>query len=99
METKHTKGPWKMNDSTTKSPSLLIQSETEDIAMVIFGLRSDNTKKGNTGSTTYANAKLISASPDMLEALLKIDEWINCGNHVADEYVDTVKEAIKKATK
>ena len=60
---KHTRGPWY---ATTRQGSwdwLVAQSETIEICQMFH----DGTEMNETGE---ANAKLVAAAPDMLEALL-----------------------------
>ena len=61
MEKKFTKGPWKISNT-----GAFIESENEAIAAV--SMSTDN---------QYANAKLISAAPDMLAALEYLIEAVN----------------------
>ncbi len=61
---RHTKGDWQ---ATNKG--IIILSEKYPIAHVF-----DN-KYGNTIEEATANAKLICAAPELLEALLRCREW------------------------
>ena len=54
---KHTPGPWKATHCTVSAP------ETEDRLGFTFNVRNGNR------DDTKANARLIAAAPDMLEAL------------------------------
>ncbi|NHC53082.1 hypothetical protein [Pseudomonas sp. AU8050] len=106
METKHTPGPW------------TLQGEPESIR--IEGPRNRNSRSHlvlveRVGGRRYgadfsdlselvANAKLIAAAPDLLEALIKLHESLeslnesgDAGQMVADD-VETARAAIAKAT-
>lgn len=61
MADKHTKGPWKSIDGTTTGKAVTAPNEPKvrrNVAMV-------------GGPNRGANARLIAAAPDMLEALLE----------------------------
>lgn len=89
MKTKHTPGPWFYKDEHRPIvPTYQIRSNDKEVACVSFSVNGE------------ANAKLIAAAPDLLEALNSLlsvckatyplfDEWI--------EYKQAVT-AIKKAT-
>lgn len=49
------------------------------------------------GNRNEANARLISASPDLLEACQKAVEWLS-GWQSAEPYIDVLRAAIAKAT-
>ena len=68
METKHTKGEWnyKKFDITKIQYSYSIQSSNGDTICKMLRDDSDDNK------TEEANAKLIAASPDLLEALMEL---------------------------
>lgn len=81
---KHTPGKWEY-EKTGKTFVVFPKGLSSDIANII-----DRVDK-----TTEANAKLIAAAPDLLEALIKIyDECKNKQCTIAE----TAIEAIKKAT-
>lgn len=46
-----------------------------------------------------ANAQLISAAPDLLEALQRIVEWDDAGLALTEDHITQAKDAITKATK
>lgn len=63
---KHTKGKWELSHNTNQGIKIVISPDdplkTENICS-IFGSPSEE--------STYANAKLIAAAPELLEALLE----------------------------
>lgn len=48
-------------------------------------------------SIELANAKLIAAAPELLEALIEVINWANLGNHIDDERYKQCTAAITKA--
>lgn len=95
METKHTKGEWKVSEEPF---SLLVTHEinpnhVESICQISQRYKSD--------SEQLANAKLIAAAPDMLEALILCQQDFfngNIGNKPSTETREKIRKAIKKAT-
>lgn len=87
MKTKHTQGEWQ---SRSEDSDLYIYSPMHGaiatIPKVIYGNNSEEHK---------ANAKLIAAAPDLLEALIEMVEY-NVDTH--HSHVTKAKAAIKKAT-
>ena len=73
---KHTPGPWQMGESHETAVEVQIAREPfSRIATVIGGSR---VLRGPSlsGDTMEANARLIAAAPDMLEALRKVDDLL-----------------------
>ena len=55
--------------------------------------------QGNNGKPMEANARLISAAPDMYEALRKFKEdWCNLNGHMKASTLDSIDAALSKAT-
>ncbi len=93
-EFKHTKGPWK-----------IVKAYQDELKCDMMSIQRD--KKGDNISESVcgifrmkdidkANAKLIAAAPELLEALIKIKSM---GGFGADgEIGKIINEAIKKAT-
>lgn len=93
METKHTKGQWMINkNSLNQQVPYIIHSEYGRIANI---LNYDSSIEWIAESE--ANAKLIAAAPELLEALnrayndFKNSRW-------TEETYDLIEIAIKKAT-
>lgn len=107
METKHTPGPWELS-------TIPFEIRNTDSAAAIYGpmseqggspLIADVSRSAGDGQAS-ANAKLIAAAPEMLEALKEINEWlfVNYPEHGGINEFGTcptfnkVRSAIKKAT-
>lgn len=104
MDTKHTPGPWTYTPQPVESNGFYIQT---------FDMSHRNTFIGEAGGGLQtpqeikANAKLIAAAPDLLEALEALmEEYENigntgdCGYFAADQQEVYIKAmaAIRKAT-
>ena len=91
METKHTKGEWALRNPIAEYNAYsnmwccAIQYG-EDIGQMIFG---------KTKEEAEANAKLIAAAPELLEALIEV---VRISDRKHDAW-DKAKQAINKATK
>ena len=101
METKskHTPGPWKVfNSKYADKPG--IETDDETFSVVVFGKISESCGvDGRTEDEKQANAKLIAAAPDLLEALQAIVNWLESpADALSDKDFNAAKEAIKKAT-
>ena len=83
---KHTPGPWKATEKTVTAP------ETED------RLGLDVRIYGGNGKDNRANARLIAAAPDLLEAL---QAFVKYADDVSDDSpeLDRARAAITKATR
>lgn len=64
METKHTPGPWKINP---RAKAMIMSESGRGIASA--AVYSTNTDNGEHIEENLANAKLIAAAPEMLQAL------------------------------
>ena len=100
METKHTPGPWVVDPD---SPTDI--SPADDLRLGIASICHADEAGGRWefGRQSKANAKLIAAAPDLLEALIKLHESLeslnesgDAGQMVADD-VETARAAIAKA--
>lgn len=103
METKHTPGPWEFSTSP-EGWSFTIHISQEDGAPYTTGY-SDvgyiiQTCRGEEESTQMANARLIAAAPELLEALCEATAWLHAHKHTlcAQSICDQVDAAIAKAT-
>ena len=87
MSALHTKGPWKIDSGE----ALKVRNVSGSIAMIM----QTHLRGRRSSDETRANARLIAAAPDMLEALQ------NLMRHMPD-YADTVwidaQAAIARAT-
>ena len=73
MKTKHTPGPWKINQTTLYRGEEMISDES---GQFIAGISNRDESE--------ANAKLIAAAPEMLDALKAVYDLIDSGVLVRD---------------
>ena len=91
METKHTQGEWEI--SKNQNQGVRINVGSDPIKMTTICSLSGSPREEEVN----ANAKLIAAAPDMLDALIKIKE---IGGFSSDGKIGIlINNAIKKATK
>jgi len=92
METKHTKGEWYVNPRA----SLNVKCGEKTIASC------SSSQSGENLEEEQANAKLIAAAPELLEALIKLNDYFFCEKSLEEgEYQDLInitQNALKKAT-
>lgn len=73
---KHTPGPWELRGRTVKGPHPRYEGELRTVA-------SAQWSKGTWKDEAEANARLIAAAPDMLQALQEMiancDRWLETG--------------------
>ena len=111
MGTKHTPAPWAQAHRKTKGgySTEVFQAETgksictlEWYSMPPVKVIIDGVEKWQTGTYREANAKLISAAPELLEALTELarifDPNKQCIYEFARPVFDNAIKAIKKAT-
>lgn len=82
MSGMHTPGPWK---STTAYIDIEVRTESYALVAVVTPIRCE----------TEANASLIAAAPDLLEALMQM---VACHDEPTCPAIDVAKAAIAKAT-
>ena len=93
----HTKGNWEwkkdsnLKDSGGISDTLDLVSEDEDESILACPI---NTNDGFVYAPNKANARLIAAAPDLLEALKNIE---NDNKHMPQTAWDMIQKAIAKA--
>lgn len=83
--TTYTPGPWTSEIGTSEEGPLIWPHTGKPVAQIL-----GNSKK------SIANARLIAAAPDLLEALQRI---VDAPGMSAPYYINIAKEAIIKATK
>lgn len=90
METKHTPGPWVFEGENSAMPVLCLYCA--DNKSPFHGSRNEEELK--------ANARLIAAAPELLEALCEATAWLHAHKHTlcAQSICDQVDAAIAKAT-
>ena len=97
MEKKFSKGKWIVSDDTGEC--YLVKSD--DGGLIAFVYDGDIDDEAIHMDVVEANAKLIAAAPDMLEALESFVyeiEKTRSGYNILEESYHLAKEAIKKAT-
>lgn len=109
MSAAHTPGPWKLDPSCkdgarpTRSVRVKHFGKIELLTTVHF---PDTYMGSNGAATREANARLIAAAPDLLAALIALDDYV-CNNlasdyptgiDVDDSAFKTARAAIAKAT-
>lgn len=96
----HTKGPWEVKCESAEWPGI----EAQKLSIVVFGWPEEQTAgiRGATLEEAHANAKLMAAAPDLLEALkwyVENDDVIQMeGNEFWLDGRERAREAIAKAT-
>lgn len=85
---KHTKGTWKIEDHQIGSG----ESHLGGFKTVICELNKHLSDEGK------ANAKLIAAAPELLEALIEIQKQFNKDGYMTGHLYEICETAIKKAT-
>jgi len=93
-KSKHTPGPWTIFErGYGDRPGI----EADAFSVVIYGCGEDDDGgvQGKSKEEELANAYLIAAAPDMLEALKNLK---NDDNHIPLEAWQMVQSAIAKAT-
>jgi hypothetical protein len=91
---KHTPGPWTAKMSKWHEEPLLVQAGMpSNRVLARFGSATEP-----LDDTDRANARLISAAPEMLEALKLVRESGLADEYGASAVEDAINAAIKKAT-
>lgn len=102
METKHTKGEWTLCQKSGTNDLCRIKDSSGGIIADCFWLG-----EGRSQAQSEANAKLIAAAPDLLEALQKVKSELMYENLINKEKssgrnwqveLDIINQVIKKAT-
>lgn len=90
MNTKHTPAPWEILEMPDR---LIIKNEELNLPIGdVYGVKSMTVYNKEQ---VRANAKLIAAAPELLEALQNLE---NDNNAIPPHAWDKVQKAIKKAT-
>lgn len=87
-EPTHTPGPW-INDG-----GIVYGKNTELVGAPSFDIYDAQSWPGHA-EEAQANAKLIAAAPELLEALQHV---LECMSQIPDDVMDVIISAIRKAT-
>ena len=90
--TTHTPGPWNVSSNMYGVGNLLVAGVTASNAEPIANC--------GIGKTGEANARLIAAAPDLLTALIRLEEGIRLwmSKSVSEDDMQAARAAIAKAT-
>ena len=100
---KHTKGPWKYDGIIGGAPGAIMHGTTQ-IAHALLNRKIYSHEIEITADEASANAKLIAAAPELLEAALSVlyDLACYCNTHEPgpgpNRRLAALQEAIAKAT-
>jgi len=98
-EATSTPGPWVICDEFADRPGI----DAETLSVVVYGSVEDDPEIGIQGETfgqRMANARLIAAAPDLLEALKLAELWMLGGTptQYSDQVVlEEIQSALAKA--
>jgi len=94
MNTKHTPGPWKIQNGKGEYEKVVTAEN-----YIICRVYADSK---DPGKWDYANARLIAAAPELLEALLSaLEWWHSISSHFTMKepaWVAQARDAIARAT-
>lgn len=95
---KHTPGPWHVGIEPTMN-TIRIRDNGMDALPIATIFYSDGGKPRYQREESTANARLIAAAPDLLEACIEAHECIRTGGHFADSNrtMERLAAAIAKA--
>jgi hypothetical protein len=104
MKEKHTPGPWGQENAMSSDHEAIryiTGPDCEDVATVhqkkLYG-----TNEYMSQETALANARLIAAAPELLEAAImlleRLEVYHNCGRIHEDMVIDDARRAIAKVT-
>jgi len=93
MKTTHTPGPWSLEVDA------VISDATEAHICTVLGGEGTRFIDDEDNQECLANARLIAAAPDLLDALKEVQDWANDGFRVAlrDDQKAKIAAAIAKA--
>lgn len=94
MSTKHTPGPWVVRDDSDKAPF------TFRVRADLSHRKHDASEESVCITGSEANARLIAAAPELLEALQSALVGLQGANKIQclDDEIEQVEKAIAKAT-
>ena len=87
MTTKHTLGPWKIDDATDM-PLAVIKDDENGMGVCEIGLQHQP-NKNDASPEQFANARLIAAAPRLLAELKALadqfDSWVEHGDAAVEQ--------------
>ena len=95
MNTKHTHGPWEVDRFYWTIQRRMFGPDEPEVEVI---------GRLTNGEEAEANARLIAAAPELLEALVELTRWANvagCGREegsILDQNIKAARAAIAKAT-
>ena len=96
MGIKHTQGPWVLGESSEGRHFRAVNArEHSELATVVWVMEDDD-MEGAQSPKCEANARLIAAAPDLLEALEEVVQWLELGDHEGQMH-SKARAAIAKA--
>lgn len=97
--TKHTQGPWTVNINTNDSREAeTIQGPDNVRIAATYKIHEHRPNKTAAWYEARANAKLIAAAPDLLEALIYAEEALRAYSGGEASELERVRATILKAT-
>jgi hypothetical protein len=100
-QSKHTPGPWQHQlIAGPYHQQILCKPDCRQIAMVRHWPDLDGFNSDESIAETDANARLIAAAPELLEALVELGYYVEtyCNTVDASGYLDSARAAISRAT-
>ena len=94
MEAHHTEGPWKFYTQPQPNGCPIVGTHRG----LMIAMLAHSVKEPLQAETALANARLIAAAPDMLEALINALALIELVMPVEGDVTRKVRRAIAKAT-
>ncbi|MBY0513161.1 MAG: hypothetical protein K2P78_04525 [Gemmataceae bacterium] len=92
--TKHTPGPWDVNDDLDIYSS---HPDMDEIVASCVGHKIDAALFSDIPGRAEANARLIAAAPDLLDSLEQMVAESDCGRVPCMRTIDDARAAIAKA--
>lgn len=93
---KHTPGPWFLGESERGRHFRAVDAKEHGALASVVWLMEDDDIDGVSSPRCEANAHLIAAAPDLLDALEEVVQWLELGDHEGKMY-DKCKSAIARA--
>ena len=94
IKTKHTPGPWLVTDRATAPNKVIVHAQPRRIALCYLQGKAVYVDRAEA----EANAKLIAAAPELLEAMIKVYTAKVETGKIGTEEVSMMIAVIKKAT-